>query len=231
MTHAGKDAGWIDGIMRASRPVGYTEATARKPSPLSGAKAFHDPRHAALLSRLLAVPCHHAAPCVMFIACDGSDRASALAMGTAQAAASLLGRSLLLDAWLTRRDGGPHAAAEQPHGTPIPDAFMPRLYHRQLTHQAADIALLFGSVRAEALSVLASPFRYVAIEAPPPGTGPAANALAPLCLGTVLVVTAGACGLDAIRKTSSQISDAGGRVVGSVLVDAPVGLPRWTRAV
>jgi hypothetical protein len=231
LTYAGKEESWIDGIIQSSRAADYAEGAAHRPLPSPGGKAFHDPRHAALLSRLLALSAQNAAPCIMFIACDGSDRASVPAMGTAQAAASLLGRSLLLDAWLGRRAGASHAPPDQPYGTPIPDAFMPRLYHRQLSHQAADIALLFGNARAEALAVLAAPFRYVAIEAPPPGTGPAANALAPLCLGTVLVVTAGQCGLDAIRNTASQITAAGGRIIGSVLADAPGGLPRWTRAV
>lgn len=231
MTYAGKEEAWLAGIIQASHVKASPQPAAEPAAPLGTASStFHDPRYAGLLSRLMALPSKAPTPCIMFIACDGSDGATAPAMGTAQAAASLLGRSLLLDARLNRIGPAQRARADTPHGTPIPDAFMPRLYHRALSHNASDIALLFGTARAEALAALASPFRFVAIEAPPPASGPAAAALAPCCGGVVLVVSAGRCCLNAVKSTAAQIIASGGHVVGSILSGAPADLPRWMRA-
>jgi Mrp family chromosome partitioning ATPase len=101
---------------------------------------------------------------------------------------------------------------------PLPDAFLPRLYHKHVGPE--DYDLLYGPARAEALAALARPFRYLLIDMS--GGDPAiALAVAPLCTCTVLVVEAGVTPLAAIRDTLASMAISGGRVVGTVLTAAP----------
>jgi hypothetical protein len=101
---------------------------------------------------------------------------------------------------------------------PLPDAFLPRLYHKHIG--TTDTDLLYRSARAEALCALARPFRFLVVDMS--GCCAAiALALAPLCTCTILVVEAGLTPLAAIRSTAASMSAAGGRVVGTVLTAAP----------
>jgi hypothetical protein len=246
LTHAGKFGALIEDVVRASRTDERSAPASRAADfptgPAPNGDAFVDPRCASLLSRIMAEPFQNATagetPCAQFVATDRAAAATAIAFGTAQAAASLLGRALLLDARLdhdaqtrpSAAQSASNAAHGQAAGTPIPDAFVPRLYHRALSHRSADAAMLFGQSRRDVLRALAAPFRLVIIDAPSPACGPAATALAPFCQCSILVVGAGQSSRAAVRETASRIADAGGRVIGTVLAGAPAGLPAWVGA-
>jgi hypothetical protein len=107
----------------------------------------------------------------------------------------------------------------QPAAGPLPNAFLVGLYHYRIGSSAADADLLYGPVRTQALATLANPFRILVIEAPGPCSG-ASLALAPLCNCTVLVVQAGITQIGAIKKAVAAVTEAGGRVVGTVLEGA-----------
>lgn len=185
-----------------------------------------DLRYATLLSRILAGSPPMVSPAVQFVACGAAGGATAIAFGIARATASLVGRTLLLDA---RLDPGT-AAARSLAAAPLPDAFVPRLYHHTLQHTPADLALLYSDERREVLAALSRPFRFVAIDAPAPASGPAACALAPLCFGTVLVVQAGHDRSTAIAGTARDLAAIGARVIGVVMDNAPADLPAWAKA-
>jgi hypothetical protein len=188
-------------------------------------KAVHgaDPRFATLLGTILAHATGGETACVSFVACGPHARATRVALGTAMAASGR-GRALLLDA---RLSPGNAQGPSGPAATPLPDAFTPRLFHHRLTEGCGGLALLFGASRRQALAALCAPFGFVAIDAPSPADAPAASALAPLCLGAVLVVRAGISTEASIRDAALRLQDAGARVLGAVLDQAPANLPVW----
>jgi hypothetical protein len=239
LTYSGKIGSLIDDVIKSSRdgiphnandaPQARAQEAARQP----GGRVF-DPRYASLLARIVTEQPTAETPCVQFMTCQPGDRACRIAFGTAHAAATILGRTLLLN---TRLDDpcDPSARAaghqlEQTAGGTFPDAFVQRLYHRQLFCNDADLALLYGRSRKDALLAIAAPFRLVVIDAGDVADGPAAEGLAPFCLGTVLVVAAGRASQARVNNAGRLISAAGGRVVGTVLTDAPADLPRWIKA-
>ena len=140
-----------------------------------------DPRYATLLSRILASSSTAGAQCVQFVACGARAQATGVALAAARTAASLIGRSLVINARLAwdadSFEDGKAGCADS--GQP----FVPRLYHQWLAQSPADLALLFGSARRAAFNAVISPFRFVAIDCPSPSLAPAASALAPFCLG------------------------------------------------
>jgi hypothetical protein len=183
-----------------------------------------DPGYATLLSRILALSSPGGTHCVQFVACGATGCATGVALAAARAGASILGRSLLINARLELdADNVPDGTG----GAPVPDAFVPQLYHHRLARRPVDIALLFGGARRSALNTLITPFRFVAIDTPPPNAAPSASALAPLCIGSVLVVRAGVTTRAAIREVAQHLTGAGGKIIGTVLDHAPVNLPRW----
>ena len=182
-------------------------------------------RAAMVLSCIITATSSSNKPCVQFVACGELVRASTVAMAAAQAAASILGRSLLLNARM--EDDGQDDAAH--HDGPVPDSFVPGLYHDFLAHRASDLDLLFGRGRRGALTNMIAPFQFVAIDSRSTRAVPAGTALAAMCTGTVLVVRAGQSSHSAIREAALHITRAGGRIIGSILDEAPARLPGWIR--
>ena len=143
-----------------------------------------------------------------------------------QAAAKALGRSLLLDAQLEQESSD---ASELTGCGPVPDAFVHELYHYRLANRASDLDLLFGRSRRGALMNMVAPYNFVAVSSRAPGAAPTSTALASMCTGTILVVRAGQSSQGSINEASLHIIRAGGRVIGTVLDEAPVRLPPWIR--
>ena len=77
------------------------------------------------------------------------------------------------------------------------------------------------------MNALGAPFRLVVIESRSPAESPAATALAPLCTFSILVVAAGICRLNTVQETARHIAAAGGKIIGTILTDAPANLPAW----
>ena len=179
---------------------------------------------AMLLARLLDVVSASTKPCIQFVACGNVVGASTVAMAASQAAASILGRSLLIDA---RLDCAADENIEAPQSVSLPDAFVQGLYHHRLTHCTSDISLLLGPNRQRLLATLIAPFQFIAIDARAPCEGPVGTALAAMCSATVLIVRAGESSHGAIKDAARHITRAGGKVIGSVLEDAPPNLPGW----
>jgi hypothetical protein len=222
----GGPASTIDAVIGAGIATDFAPFHLRGGTPCSGGRSAVpvDPRYAALLSRLLAPSSAGSTQCVQFVACGVQAQATGVALGAARTAASLLGRSLVINARLTLdADAFPDGMAH----APVPDAFVPRLYHHRLAQRPGDIALLFGGARRSALTTLVSPFRFVAIDCPPPSAAPSASALAPFCVGAVLVVRAGFSTREAVKEAALHVTSAGGKIIGTVLDDAPADLPRW----
>jgi hypothetical protein len=165
----------------------------------------------ALLGRLLILKPPVGTPIFQLAACLAGEQVADVAAALAQAAAVLVGRTLLVrgDAPLIGRFH-PAIRADKP----LSDAFLPGLYHFGMDAGAATGALLDGAARAEGLVAIASQFRVVVVES---CDCTASIALAPLCTGTVLVVRAGRTPVAAVRAAAAWIEAAGGQVLGTVL--------------
>ena len=220
----------IDAIIGAGRDTRPDEPTVdRNPACLNRIQPKWgglDTDAAMLLSRILHVLSASTKPCIQFVACDKVISASAVAMAACQAAASVLGRSLLLDARMDYAAGG---SLETPNCETLPDTFVQGLYHHRLTHRSSDLDLLFGPHRQSALTKLIAPFQFVAIDSVAPRGGPVSTALASMCSATILVVRAGESSHSVIKDAAVHITRAGGKVIGLVLEDAPSNLPVWIR--
>ena len=166
-----------------------------------------------LLSHIVSRVPAESKPCIQFVACGDHAQTSSVAAATAKAAATRLGRTLLLAASPDDPTAGTSAENTQ---QPLPDSFTPGLHHYCLGAQALWFT---GETRSRLTSVI-SPFRFAAIDCCALSDDPSAAALAPLCCGTILVVRAGASSHAAIRQTSLHITRAGGSIIGSVLEDA-----------
>jgi hypothetical protein len=226
LTYDGNVYATVDRLINSGRLTDH-DTSAFEPrtpvAPRSGDLSV-DSRFAALLSRLVAAAPMTGTRCIQFIACGGERRAGSVAFSVAQAAAVILGRTLVLDA---RLDLAPSSMPASNAQGPVPDAFLPQLYHHRLAQRPGDMTLMFGGARLAALNALIAPFRFVAVDCPPPALGPATSAMAPLCLGSVLVVGAGAGTREAVREAALQVTSAGGKILGTVLDQAPGDLPAW----
>ena len=238
MTYTGKFGSLIEDLIKSSREISNQSTDDAKSAEREGAarqdggESF-DPRYAALLARILTEQPLTEPPCVQFLSCHAGESAGKIAFGTARSAASVLGRTLLLN---TRLDYATDSRAntcgdvlDQITRSALPDAFTQHLYHRRLFRNAADLALLYGRSRKDALCTIAAPFRLVVIDAGAVSDGPAAESLAPFCVGTVLVVVAGIASQASVNEASRHVCAAGGRVIGTVLTDTPPDLPLWIR--
>ena len=170
------------------------------------------PRAAALLGRLVSqLPNAGRRPLsVQFLPCCPTQSAGSIASAVACAASVLFGRTLLLDA-LTN---DPNAFGPDVHQGPMPDAFMPGLYHRQIGAGRS------GSLATDLLtaqSAGAGPFRFIVLNSSAPDMGGVTLALAPLCGGSVLVVLAGVTRLATVRAAAADLGSAGARVLVSRL--------------
>ena len=229
MTYLSRPWSAIDAIINAGQ-IGVPDAaaaghsTAAKPN-VQAEWGVVQSRAAMILSRIMTETSSPNKPCVQFVACGEHVRASTVAMAASQAAASILGRSLLLNARM--EDDGQDDGSHQ--DGPVPDSFVPGLYHHHIARSAADLDLLFGRNRRGALTNMIAPFQFVAIDSRSPRAVPAGTALAAMCTGTVLVVRAGESSHSAIREAALHITRAGGRIIGSILDEAPATLPGWIR--
>ncbi len=172
-----------------------------------------------LLSQIISRVPAGSKPCIQFVACGHHAQTSSVAAATAKAAATRLGRTLLLAVSPDDPTGGISPVDAQ---QPLPDSFTAGLYHHYLDAQALSFT---GETRSRLTDII-SPFRFAAIDCHALLDDPSAAALAPLCFGTILVVRAGSSSHAAIRQTSLHITRAGGKIIGSVLEDAFVAV-RW----
>lgn len=187
------------------------------------AAADVEPGAASLLARLISqLPSGGQRPLsVQFLPCCPRDNAGGIARTIACAATVMLGRTLLLDA-LTHP---PFALAADLHRGPIPDVFLPGLYHRQIGAACSGFAatrppdLLAGETAETGL------FRFIVLDSPAPSVGGPALAFAPLCSGSVLVVLAGVTRLAAVRAAASDLTASGAHLLGTILLN-----PRQVRA-
>jgi len=145
---------------------------------------------------------------VQFAPCAADGSASAVAHGFARAAAMTIGRTLLIN------------AREAATGGPLPDAYVPRLYH-----QCISGSILFGLLAPQqgGLCVAGGMFSVIVLDQPSPLAGGGACITAPLCSGTILTVDAGATDLASIKSAAGRITSLGGAIFGAVLA----GVPSW----
>jgi hypothetical protein len=176
-----------------------------------------EPGTASLLARLISqLPAAGQLPwSVQFLPCCAAEHAGGIARTIACAATLLLGRTLLLHALVHPRS----VLAADWHQAPMPDAFLPGLYHHQIGAAWSDFAtptapdLLAGQVAD------AGRYRFVVLDSAAPSAGGSALALAPLCGGSVLVVLAGITKLAMVRAAASDLTSAGAHLLGTILFD------------
>jgi hypothetical protein len=173
---------------------------------------------AALLARVMAqIPPGGQRPVsVQFLPCCATERVGGIANSLAGAASVLLGRTLLLDAHAHER---PTDDADL-HQGPLPDAFLPGLYHRRIGAVRSGSAALFAPDVLAAHAAEARQFRFIVVDSPASSMGGVALALAPRCAGSVLVVLAGVTRLATVRAAAADVKFAGGRLLGTVLADS-----------
>ncbi len=215
MTHPGGARNALEALLAASREA--PREMHRSARDQSTVAAFDrrpttalDRPAVALLARLLAYRDSAGPQVIQLSVCVAGAQAVMVTAPLARACSVLVGRTLHVSMDERCRVVTP----QNIDAGPLPDAFLPRLYH---THVGpTDYDLLYGPARAEALAALARPFRFLVIDTS--GCCPAtALTVAALCTCTVLVVEAGVTPLAAIRATASSTALAGGRVVGTVL--------------
>jgi hypothetical protein len=217
LTYQANPRNVLEAVLAAGRAVPSAADGADRSDQVSAPisprpKVAVDRAAAALLARLLS----HRPACgpqiILVSGCIVTKQPSMVAGALARAGAVLVGRTLMLE--FDRQ--APGLFAPPPSAGPLPDAFLAGLYHYRIGSSAADANLVYGPMRAQALAALANPFRIVVIEASGPCSG-ASLALAPLSSCTILVVQAGLTQIGAIRNAAAAVTEAGGRVVGTVL--------------
>jgi len=230
LTYQADPFGALRALLAASRAEGGAGPAPNTQAPpilpgvrrINARQAVADvaPAAAALLARVVSqLPrSGHRPPSVQFLPCCAAERAGGIARSIACAATVLLGRTLLLDATAHGRT----AFAADLHEGPMPDAFMPGLYHRQIGSGRSANAALPALDLLAGHSVDAGQFRFIVVDSPAPAIGGAALALAPRCAGSVLVVLAGITRLATVRAAAADLTAAGARLLGTVLLDAPV---------
>jgi len=176
-----------------------------------------EPKAASLLARLISqLPAAGQRPLsVQFLPCCATEHTGGIARTIADAATMLLGRTLLLDAL-----SHPHSLPEADlHQLPIPDAFLPGLYHRQIGAAWSGIALHRAPDLLSSHAADPGRFRFIVLDSPAPSIGGPALALAPLCGGSVLVVLAGVTKLAAVRAAATDLRSSGANLLGTILFD------------
>jgi hypothetical protein len=176
-----------------------------------------EPRTALLLARLISQlpPAGQLPWSVQFLPCCAAEHAGGIARTVACAATVLLGRTLLLDALVHPCS----VLAAGLHQAPTPDAFLPGLYHHQISAGWSGFATPTAPDFLARQAAETGPFRFIALDSPAPSVGGMALALAPLCGGSVLVVLAGITKLAMVRAAASDLTSAGARLLGTVLFD------------
>ena len=224
----------FDSLVSASRstfdrPTTERHRNASATSQTSVNRTAVDPRSSILLSRILSMINAEAVPILQFVHCTSNMISRSVALATAQTSALLLGRTLYVDATLSPRE--PETASEAVGANMasniFPDAFTPRLYCHRLADGSTGNGLLFGNARQDALQRLAAPFSFVVIDSLGPTVAASASAFASICAGNIVVVTAGITSRALILETISGLKNAGGKVIGTILDNAPGHLPKW----
>jgi Mrp family chromosome partitioning ATPase len=192
--------------------------------------ATFNSRLTVLLSRLLVEALPNTTPIIQFVNCSQQGGESTVAFNTAKAAATVLGKTLFLDARLKQDSISnlePTIEARPSTWNILPDAFTPGLYYYRICEGPSGSSLLFGDGRRDVLSRLAAPFRLVIIDSPIPSLSPSANTFAPFCLGCVIVVEAAHTSRATVLDAIMNVRNAGGRVIGTVLDNVPAHQPSW----
>ncbi|HTZ71588.1 MAG TPA: hypothetical protein VMB71_13115 [Acetobacteraceae bacterium] len=168
-----------------------------------------------LLVRALPHRPRQGTPIIQIANCTAQGQSREVASALALACARLVGRTLL--ATLDPLQAGALDPSDQVR--PLPDAFVPGLFHYCIGHGATDASMLFGLFAEQGVAALTAPFRIAIIDVPEPAS-PGGLALAPFCACTMLVVEAGRTPLAAVQATSDLITGAGGKVIGTILSTA-----------
>ncbi len=217
MSHQGNTSNALEALLAASREV-PREMLLPGNEPVAASDRLAtmalDRAAVALLSRVLTYRVPPGPPIIQLSVCVAGAKAIMVAAPLARACAVLVGRTLQLTADEPRSALFRNAI----NSDPLPDAFLPGLYHKHIDTRNAD--LLYGPARAEAMAALARPFRILIADTSG-SYATTALAMAPLCTCTILVVEAGVTPLAAIRTMMVSMKTAGGRVVGTVLAAAP----------
>ena len=214
MTYQGNPRNALEAVLaasRAERPAAASAASTNVRTKPATTQVAVDRAAVSLLARLLAYRPTQGPPLFQIAACSDEPPAH-VAATLARTCAVLAGRTLFVSV------EPPHAGLFLPPSMagPLPDAFLAGLYHYRIGTAASDTDLLYGPLRQQAIAALINPFRIVVVQAPGPASG-ATLALAPLCHCTVLVVRAGITPLADIKSAAAAITDAGGRLAGTVL--------------
>ena len=156
-------------------------------------------------------------PIVRFMpACQSAVRGDVVSRVFAAAAAARLGRTLLVHTASGSDEGalaGRTNRKQRKAPAVIPDADTPGLYHRQMSE------LSIESIMTETQDT--QQYRMIVVQSAAPSICPFSLSRARHCHGTILTVAAGVTRLRTLQATASQVSRAGGMVLGVVLFDAP----------
>jgi hypothetical protein len=233
LTNLADPNGVLRALLAASRAEGKRAAqsalSTNMPPKAHGIEARQGaavvaPRTAALLGRVVSqLTAGTPRPLsVQFLPCCVTQRSGSVASTFACAASILLGRTLLFDALPNVQT----TFAADLHQGPMPDAFMPGLYHHHIGGgRLGDLAHDLQTAQ----SAGAGPFRLIVLNSPAPEIGGVALALAPLCGGSVLVVLAGVTRLATVRAAAAELTSAGAHLLGTILLDAPIDTARTAK--
>lgn len=167
------------------------------------------------LERALALVGQEYGPCLLFVPCGGSNSAAVAGDVLAVSAAWRLGRTLRMTVARLPLTGQGLEEPVIPQATQ--DAAIPNLFHNvwpeSLLHTTDT-----GQPIPTLLEATSRAYRLVVIDCAATSVSAQALTLAPLCGGTVVVVEAGVTSKTDIESTVRDLTAAGARVRGTVLM-------------
>lgn len=190
----------------------------------------------ALLSQLLARLHGIDVPVVQVIQASPRAHPSHIARSLAEASTATLGRTLLVSlhapgeqqagvsapaaaGLVVRRRRAKKGVSDAPEI--VPDSSLPGLYHAGIGCQSDEATRIDYVPPGVWLGGVNLNFRLLIIDCGPLDLCPAAVEVASRCHGSVLGVAAGVTRLAEVQMVAAQVQLAGGRLLGSVLYDAP----------
>ncbi len=190
---------------------------------------------ALLLSQILARLHEVASPVIQFVPCSAGGTAALVAHEFGIVSARGFGRTLLTSvrgiteaaeadglAW----PGSNSLCPEERLHPVVPDAGVCGLYHAQLVCLSRAASAHDDIDAIPRMPCFAADFRMSVLVCPAPSDSSEAVILAARCHGSILTVAAGATRLSDLLTTASVIAAAGGKLLGTVLHDAPPAA-RW----
>ncbi len=190
----------------------------------------------ALLSKVLARLRGLDVPVVQFIQVSTDLRVSSVPRDFAEASLSRLGRTLLaslhspdprqlgaasgrLPVAIVGRRRARRTLKEVPDV--VPDVALQGLYHVRIGGGVDELNQITQVPPAIWLGEARLDFRLLVVDCGPLELNPAAVELASRCHGSILTIAAGVTDLARVRSVAQQVQLAGGKLLGSVLYDAP----------